>query len=389
MTTVTGTLAGALGQSSMGCEAGLAAFSGPEVFYVLTLTEPRLVGISLTGILGTVEGGLVVAHGLCDELIQDACSSDRQHTGNVTLPLRVLRAGTYFIMVDSRTAGAGAFSLTVTSSPPPDGETCSTLIPLDASVRSLNVDGDLMGHANDTSLGCESGQTAPTGPDLFHSVTVEQPRVLTLTVNTNANAMELGIIRLSGACGSLSLATCSTDVARSGNVGLVPAIYNAGTYIVAVDSRFSSVNPVPFTLTVGSAPVPVGATCDLAIPVTLGETPQTLTGNLISHTSEIAPGCEAGVQALYGPEVFHSFTLDAAATVTASLTNLAPNSETGLVLLEGACASQTQLTCTTDRQRTGATSLSRALMAGTYTLVVESRFRTSDMPYTLELSAVP
>ncbi|MBI5494516.1 MAG: hypothetical protein HY904_05770 [Deltaproteobacteria bacterium] len=381
-------LAGAGQDSSLGCESGHAPLDGADVFFTFTLTEARLVDVSLVGPAGSAELGLVLADGACGSLELAACTTDLAHSGTTTLSPRLLAAGTWWIIVDARGAAADA-TLTVHSAVVPSGETCGTALPLDVTHKGGTVEGDLNGHSDDVALGCESGHQAPWGPDLYFEITLSERRVLSFSLVTTATASELGLIMLNGACGSQSLARCSTDLARDGLVSLEPVIYPAGTYRVVVDSRYAGAGAMPFTLTVDSTPVPDGATCAGAVALSVSASATTMTGDLALHTADASPGCESAQEALWGPEIFYTFTLDQAATVTATLDTTATASELGLVLSQGACPGPSLLTCATDWQRDGSTSVSRALSVGTYVLSVDSRFRGVSMPYTLSVQAVP
>lgn len=387
---VNGSLAAAGNDVAMGCGAGLPALTGPDVFFSFTLVQPQVVSTSLSGTVPASQSSLVLLSGDCSTSQLRACATDSQQSGGASIFPQLLQPGTYLLLVDSRTVAAAAFTLTVDAQPEPSGETCSSAIPVDASTASVSVDGNLYTHSNDVSLGCESGQQAPNGPDLFYAVQLDVDRVLSMSVTTPALNSEMGVVVLNGGCGNLSLKTCQTDLMRDGNVALAPAIYPAGIHYVAIDSRFTPTTDAPYIFDVVSTPIPHGATCGVAIAVDLAPGSATFTGDLAEHTGEDASGCESGQDRLYGPEVFYALAIPTPGTLTATLSTASTTSELGVVLFSGACTTLQQVRCDTDAARLGDAVFSTAVNAGTYVLTVDSRYRgTGSMPFTVDLQLAP
>ncbi|MBN1772853.1 MAG: hypothetical protein JXB32_16400 [Deltaproteobacteria bacterium] len=255
---------------------------GPDVVYRMTLRYRRLVTIDTTGTsfdaVLSVRGPDTTCPGT--EL---ACDDDSAGgtPGQASLSLS-LAAGTYWVVLDGRTADAvGDYVLNTSIADPgaaPPNDACPGAIALSPSSTPRSVSGTTEAASNFTGGGCSPSQ----GPDVWYSLTLTEPAVVYLDTLDGRTWNSLLQVR-SGTCATSTAVGCARGACagpRSQWVGRL----DAGTYYVLVDGG-GVLDRGAFTLRYQM----VTGTCAAdAVALT---TDGTYVGTTAGGTNHAEPGC--------------------------------------------------------------------------------------------------
>jgi hypothetical protein len=230
-----------------------------------------------------------------------------------------------------------------------------------------------------------------SGPDRVYSFTPPTTDTYRFTVTPNANSQLDTVLYLQTACpASNQIDTCfaAVDATTAGQAETLTAQLNAGaTYYVFVDGWQGSSGAYSLSVTV-PPPGPANDFCANAQNISGVTGPGTsarVGGDTSTASSEGQASCGGG-----GSDVFYSFTLSTAATVTATVTP-STSGLTPVVSIVSACGfvSSNERACVAGVAGSGATATAATatLQPGTYLVNVDSVTGSSG-PFTLSLSAV-
>ncbi len=231
-----------------------------------------------------------------------------------------------------------------TPPPPPANDICPG-----AEMLTVYPEGGSVGNetAGDTRLASDSGihptcDTYGTNIDLYYTFTV--PAGVTGVQVITGGAKGSGIeAALYDACGGSEL-----DCQGSGTSKLFVGLTGGTTYTLQV-WHDQGANQGDFTIAVEEAPQPpVNDLCTGAIPLTVYNSLQAITGNNTATTDsgETAPGC-----AYYqGGDIWYSVVVPADGNVTVESAAIANSdvSDTGLAVYSGTCGSLVLIECNDD-----------------------------------------
>ena len=371
---VTGTTAGAFndtGGQPLTCSAPSAL--APDVFYKFTLTQPQ--DVVVTVVSGTTSSlspviALTTTCGVGGAGNELGC--DR--TAGTFTARRVL-AGTYFLVVDGDGGSTGAFTLTVTISPPttlPMNDTCAnpaTLVPNVSQMVDANA------ALSDYMFSC----SGPAGGDVVYQFTTTMAQKVTVTATGTGSA---------DAVISLRSAPCDDDTNELGCIDTVLPTevltrlnVPAGTYYVVLAA---------YTLTAGQfgialvlePPVlpPINDTC---------ATPATLVPNT-SQTIDLAGAFadyEINCSPFSGGDVVYQFTTTQPQRVVITATGV--GSSDAVLGLRAACTDlASELRCSNSAGSLDPEVLiSNNLPAGTWYVILGSNGAAAQFGIELALQA--
>ncbi|MFL5346212.1 MAG: hypothetical protein ACJ8AT_15590 [Hyalangium sp.] len=341
-----------------------------DAVYSFSLPALSQVAISAKSLTAGFEPTLRV--GYSNSCTSPGCSASGLETAQFN---GLLYYGYYDIIVSSKDLAAGEFELSVTTTPPPSGETCQEAFPLTFDSTGHAYAGvETSNHSDDFTLGC-LGQ--PSGPDSVLHFRVDQPSDFSASIReTYPTYSHYNVMALRSACGGADLG-CGTALSVA---NLTP-----GDYYLLVDSDASETNSlsVNAALTPPRAP---GETCARPIPLALsngaaGGTAQ-VSGTLSGAFNDIPSYCGSSAD---GYDQIYSITTDRELVVRATATRT--DTPSGSLSLHRTnperCATGYSLAC---QGGTTSATLASILPAGTHEFVVESGYT---LGYTLDVSATP
>ncbi|MHA7629183.1 hypothetical protein [Corallococcus sp. M7] len=280
----------------------------------------------------------------------------------------VLAAGTYFVVVSTRTLAAGEFELTLGTRRPSSGERCSdaALLTFDA-YHQATATVPTQEREDDFTLDC---MTWTPGPDSVYRFRVDQTSDLEATLRNQG--LEGGsMLALRSACDGVDLG-CGPALSLT---DLAP-----GEYLLLTDSHFYESNPLTLSARLTGAR-PQGETCGRAVPLTLSGGTVHLTDTLRGATNDVPESCSETVNV---PDRIYSLTLEQPMLVNATATRLGTSGALSL-RVQKALDCGTSLSTGCQWGETSA-SVQELLPAGRYFFVVES---ATGIDYSLDVSAVP
>lgn len=263
---------------------------------------------------------------------------------------RALPAGTYYVIVESSSAIASAWSLTVVITDPaprPPGDACSTAIDITDGPGTAS----LATAERDVTTSCGGSSTFLR--DLVFQFTLPTTRDVTLTTNgagfhAAALATECGVV-------SSELRCRQAGSPQSQSWRSLPA----GTYFVIVDTTLSTGDVTASIATSAPTPVPPNDRCEGAIP---------LSGSIARRDTLV--GFEDDVSACSGsnPDAFYEITLATRREILVSVRPADDRTHSHTLSLRDGCGAASNVVCDTGNPAV----INRVLDPGTYVLVVEA-----------------
>lgn len=333
---IMGTTMGASTLASSTCQSNAG---GPEHFYTLRVTERTGVILSTEG-SGTMFDTIVTIR-RCDTGAEIACDDDGGDMPSTSSLVRtVLDPGTYTVVVDGYSMGAGAYVLNARTYAIAPNAACSGAVTLAPGASLMNQ--DLVGAAA-PSTAC--GRTSDSGP-LYYSVTVPANSSVTVSATPVMGQTWTATLRALDDCTTTMCAALGTG----GSVALGNTTSMPRTYRVAVARSFSTI-PGAFNLT-ASMPVMLASnsTCMAAATLAPGAT---LTGQDLGAAAAPSTLCS---RAADSAALYYNVTVPASSRVNLTVTPTAPMGVTWTpsIRVLDACDA---MTCVVSRAATTPTEL--------------------------------
>lgn len=316
----TGTLVN--GNDDTGATCGGAG--GIDVYYTFTIAQPRRVRATVSGTGAPFDPVLSLRSECGAAATEVACANGSTGTTEV-LEVMNLPAGTYTLVVDSATTGAGPFSLLwEVLDPPPANDSCASPTTLTPGVT---LTGQTVAGAADDELG--TGACASLAKtDVVYTFTTATDRRAVVTVNSTFNAA----VYLRGAdCTADGVDLACANASPSSeviDVGFLPA----GTYHVVVENMSGAGTTFDVTLNL-LPPIVPGDSC--AAPTVLPGTGGADTGTTAGKADDTAGTCggAGGNDAVYSFQILGSrrvtITVDSGGTFEFAVYLRATSCETG------------------------------------------------------------
>jgi len=301
---------------------------GEDIIYTLTLTEPKCLRITATG-LSSADNWLGVAiSDVCppgDPCIARATSS----SGTVARINRVdLPAGTYYIMVDTWPAPTCAyFTLDIIECPPPGpGDTCAnpiavTQLPYTATGNTCDYTHDYVGS------GCVPTATAP---DVVYAYTPTANG--SINVSLCGSSYDTVLYVRAGDCLAGTEIGCNDDACGLQSELLGLPVTAGVTYYIFVDGYSAACGDYSLSITAGGQQLQ-GDTCEDPFYVT--GVPFAVTGTTTTFThnyNEVCPFTGGTAR-----DVVYAYTPANNEVVNISLCNTATNYDSKLYVYQSTC----------------------------------------------------
>lgn len=319
-----------------------------DAAYRLVLDAPKDVVLEAT----TSGGGSPATNLALVRACGDRESTLRCQAGGrpARLVQRALPAGVYYVLVESSSATASTWSLTVSVTDPaprPPGDACGTAIDITDGPGTASL-----GTAErDVTTTC--GGTSTFLRDLVFTFTLPSTRDVTLTTNgagfhAAALATECGVLASELRCRQ----TSSPQVQSWRSLP-------AGTYYAIVDTTLSTGDVTASITTSAPTPIPPNDRCEGAIA---------LAGSIARRDTLL--GFEDDVSGCSGsnPDAFYEITLATRREILVSVRPADDRTHSHTLSLREGCAAATNLVCDTGNPAV----INRVLDPGTYVLVVEA-----------------
>ncbi len=333
--------------------------SGPQgdVFYRITLTEPRRVVVNLTSGTNTA---LSVLSGACAALTELFCLNDT--SAGETLDIGYLATGTYYIMVEGVAGAQGSFNIGyTTSSPRPDNDQCWGAEPLTSGTW-------LYGESTANGLDDASGSCGGTGSlDVVYEVTVPPGNNQRVRVTVDAaSGFDPVLYMRADDCESGTELGCGQRETGPHDTLDLPSL-SPGTYYVWVDALSGGSGTFDIMAELlTEVPPPSNDTCTSPDPLVEGaqEGPFSTVG--ASDDYSLACGTDDS------RDTVHSITLDSAAALLVTIIPAAPAWNLIASLREN-CTDGPELACVATRFEPRYINLPD-LAASTYSVLVDGEY---------------
>jgi Cys-rich repeat protein len=286
--------------------------------------------------------------------------------------------GVYYLIADGWSTGEGPYILDVNIEippPPGPGEDCTD--PLTISGSGI-YGGDTTGMANDYApiLSTCTGGLAAAGADEVWEVTLAEGQILTVSMDAPLFDAVLYLVTdcsdIDGSC------VAGSD---TGNPETINYTATAdGTYYLIADGYLST-SEGPYTLDVDIETPATGETCADPLPITCNGT---YNGDTTGMADDYAPTTTActGTAAAAGADQVWEVTLGAGEQITASM-----DAAFNAVLYLVSDCGDIDGTCLDGSDSGNPETISYASPGGgTYYLIADGRFSTSEGPYTLDVA---
>jgi hypothetical protein len=346
--TLHGSTARASDDTRLSC--ALSGSLGADLVYPVQVPSSGRLTATVAPDDGAVWRPVLALRSLCAEVSSEVglgCAY-ADAAGPATLVVEGLRAGTYFLWVDSETEATADFTLSLRFEPTPAPDACLSAMSVVADPE-LVMTGDVSALADDFASTCGGAGL----PDAVYALTLSQTRRVRLDV-TGLGGF-LPVVSVRSACSdAASEVGCAALADASGTAVLELPALGAGTWFVIIDG-LEGTTPGRFSLHVTTAlPIlpPTNDSCSSAQVLSL---PSQELGR-VSTQGDTAPatndslGCGGT-----GPDIVYAFTLTQAREVSVRVTPLAGSTYRPVVYLrrEGGCDSELltdQVFCATASQ---------------------------------------
>jgi hypothetical protein len=362
-----GSTAGLGSHYTLSCASGTA----PDAVFRLTLTEPRDVRVSVSG----VTGGAVAlrAFASCASGPDLKCNS----SSAPSIIHRSLPPGEYAIIVRSTSGGPFDLNLMITDpTPPPATDVC------DSMTEAITASGTYRGRFEETNddyrLSCRA---TGSGRDAAYRLVLAADSDVEISASTTGSGFTTTYVSLVANCSDAS----TTLSCVSGSTATVRRrALPAGTYYILIES--SSTDATDWTLNVSittpPAPRQPGDACSTAVPIPLSATgPDTMAGSGTAMLSgaELDSGTGCGGGGMSSRDVYFTFEL----TSTRDVTITTDGAGFHYVSLQTTCGvTSSELRC-----RSGSSPITqswRSLPAGVYTIAVSTTLSSGTVRATVE-----
>jgi hypothetical protein len=327
----------AANNDALGCEG-----SGPDVVYLLTLTQASKVGVRVTPSPGSAlrPSAYLRAPGMCeseDPASELACAPAPAGGGPATLQIPSLPAGAYNLWVDGVDGTAGAFDLSVelaAAPAPPGNDACTGALTLSLASGPVTVNGTTISAGDDATLSC----TLPFGgysPDVVYMLDVPQTQAIAIDVEAAMGSQLKPIFALHamGSCDGniLDEAVCVfPDPSLPARDVLVLPSVPAGQYALWIEGDEATQGD--FTLRVTSGPPATAPSmndqCSSSIVLPSLSSASSQTGDTRAANNDDEGGCgyDVGDNGELGDDVVYHLNITQMQTVTITVT---PDQMTG------------------------------------------------------------
>lgn len=389
--TVTGTTVNASNYTTGTCDTS----ASPDAVYFFTLGRDAKVTINATAASGSTISPTLYVRENCDaKLSQIAGACAKGTSSTTTLVVPILAPGTYYLWVDSAgTNISGAFTLTVTTSAPPnlpDGDTCASAIPLTFDINGkATKTGDTTGTTHRTS-GLNLCNLTTAG-ELFYQFNLAQPQSVKVKVIPTTPSTFAPVAYLRRDCNATSIfGQVACLQAPSGQTSAEGTVYglDSGTWYVIVDSTYSK--PVgAFTLEVTQLPAnagPANSSCFNPQTLVFNGPKTSVQGTVVGANNDTKV---SGGNGVFGADVVYTFTTAQKQNITATVVpNPAFATYKPIVIIRNNCDDQTsQLAYTTAAAaRDTVTATAKNAAPGTYYVWVDSQAGEGDFELTVSLA---
>ncbi len=266
-----------------GCSGG--SYGGNDRVYVLNKTTAGDLQIGIEILNSNLDLDLFLLSGSCGQLTcLRSSTTNNSQTNNEGIILANAPIGTYYIVVDAKSAAAaGAYRLEVSCG----YLYCGDAVPL---VCGQPYNGNNINGEDDVSLyGCGNVLNVENnGPEMVHYFSVTQAGQVTINLSGLTNNLELFLLR------SCDRGDCLNYSQNAGNTSeSITAYLQPGLYYVVVDGYNGATSP--YTLTVNC-----GAVCNFSI-VSATSTPAGCSQNNGSITISSSGGHPGFIVSFTGP----------------------------------------------------------------------------------------
>ncbi|MBE2253875.1 MAG: hypothetical protein IAE78_30375 [Myxococcus sp.] len=355
---VTATTAGLANDYASGFGGSCEGLAGPDGVYRVTLEPMTRLTATVVGLGGFDPSiNLVASIAQCTSTL-DCVDGDDSGSANAVNTVRWANPGStahdVFVVIDSSTASAGAFELTVTTQSLPPfvaaGDTCATAPPLSLGVPVTSTTAQLQSDYT-TSASCVGGSWA----DGVFSMVVPPLQQLTVhAVPLGAQDVSLDVVAGPATSCAVAPRVClaSSNSATAGGAETVRWVNGLSTQaevFVVVDSQWGE---GPFTLTPSVAPLLAGEVCGNATAIAPGVlSGQSTTG----YSNQLAPVTSCTGYGAGGPDRVYAITVPDLQRLTVSVTPTG-SGDPAIYLVRGPGAACTSAPTCLDGDDSGAAS---------------------------------
>ncbi len=262
VTTVTGTLPAVAGQvtSQFSTHTCRSTAAGAEHIYSFTVTAPTALQVYTTG---STDPTLSIRGNCTDGATELACDDDGGASLNAYVR-RVFAPGTYYVIVDSNSTSALAYTLNLALWPAAaSNPTCGSATTL---ADGVPVMGQNPAGGGDRTTLCQS---SAEGGQLYYAMTVPSGRRATVTLTQTSSVARSLALRVLEGCPTTSCASSLSTTALTAQTLTVDNATSAPkTYYLGVSAADMATADATFTLgwaTTGALPyvvTPITAACD-------------------------------------------------------------------------------------------------------------------------------
>jgi hypothetical protein len=343
-------------------------FPGPDVTYAMEVPETLRVRVSVEAD-GRWDTGVYIRRDCVAPETEVACNDDADDRFHAEVA-RTLERGRYTVTVDGYSVDdRGPFSLAVQTSPSAGsgvpGDACADAIPLPLGGTA---DGDTFAARDDLAVRCGG-----VGPDQLFRFTLPQRALVraSLTERGGGSTGGFALAFVRGCApngGVVGETACSRD-------GAIDAILPAGVHHLVVDGEGrNDFGRFAVALSAESAE-PVEAACRARGPLPLGAH---ITGTTSGQPDRLHASCGRGARS---GDATHALFIPRSGRLSL---RLRAQGFDGVLSLRRACErATTELGCSAEAEQ-GVISLSRDVVAGEYTVVVDGFDRDQTGAYDLE-----
>ncbi len=303
-----------LDPGASGCTGQAAA--GPDRVYSITLQAGQRLTVDLAP-TGGWDAALYLTSG-CSELAT-ACLAGADGTGTEHATLRADFTGTYYLVVDGRTAGdAGAYSLSVAVSEA--GDTCADAPQITRTTTVQGTTSGMVDHYDPGAGGC-AGSSALAGPDRVYAATLAYGERLTATLTPQGWDGGLYMITDCGDVGGSCLAGENSGGTGATEIVTYTCTETSQQVYLVVDGVGTGSGPYQLQLDITQA-----GNDDCSLPVIVPAGSASFQGDLstLSNTYDPTSGSSCIQGAAPGYDAVYRATLGPAETLTATLQPTGP-----------------------------------------------------------------
>lgn len=359
------------GGVQLGTNGSCGGAPGQERVYTFTSQATRNLSAVMTA---APDAGLVpvlyLRSGLCGGA-ERRCAVGPAN-GAARLDVGSLPAGTWYLFADGDGSGSGDFSLDVSLTPVPDGDSCGRAEPLatsdGADGGNAALTATLQGYQADTAFSCGGSGLSP---DRVYALTLGAPRNLVARLAPQGpDRLLLGLRSFN--CASTEVACGPPDA--DGGASLRVGGLGAGTHYLWVDTQGPDAGA--YDLAVELLDPALGDGCSAPLPLALSDGldggSAVATGSTVGAFHDVPTLC-AGT----GPDRVYAFTTGRATQVSAQLRPTTPGYQP-VLLLKAVCTSGSLRTCRQAASAGATASLGPiSVAAGTWFLVVDGAAGTA------------